>query len=108
MPVQFYNLGFNLSQAQNAQQSQNLFYMQERGGNEVAATQVQDQAKQEQNLQTQGAHETQNREVQGDSRGARSHLLRKKKPAIEEKKEEPPAEKIPDPSGRGRVLDIQF
>ncbi len=104
MPVQFYNLGFNLFHADASQQIQNLHQQAARGGNEVAQFQAQDKAKEQQHLQVQTTEETENQEIQGDSRGAHSHTLTSEEE--EEKKEETPPEPPPDPTGKGTQLDV--
>jgi hypothetical protein len=103
MPVQFYNLGFNIYHAENAQILQNYYYTQLAAGSDVTASQVRDQAKMEQNLQVQDTNEIQNREISGESRGSHSFFLEEREQEEEEKKALIP----PDPSGKGQFLDIE-
>lgn len=106
MTVQFYNLGFTLYHAENAQQAQNLFHAQERGGNEIAAARTQEVAKEEQNTLTQQTNEVESRETSPDNTGAHSHsMLKREEEEDEEKKKD---ESLPDPSGRGQSLDVKM
>ena len=105
MPVQFYNLGFHLAQADASQQLQTLHQQAARAGGEVVQGQDKDKAKEEAGQAVQDTKETENKEISGDSRGAHSHTLTKEE---KEKKKEPTSDTSPeDPDGRGRVLDFE-
>lgn len=106
MPIEFYNLGFNLYQAENAQAVQNLFHMQARGGNEIAAAQTQDTA-QEHKETVETATDITNTGIEGEGRGAHSYQLKKEEEEQPEK-EKPDEKKPTDPTGRGQVVDLQF
>ena len=106
MPVQFYNLGFHVFQADAAAQAQNITNQAARVGAEVQQSQHQDKGREESVATVQDAKEVENREIQGEGRGAHSHTLssseeEKKK---EDKAKEPPPE---DPSGKGRIVDVE-
>ena len=105
MPVQFYNLGFNLYHAENAQAAQTLFNMQDRGGHEIAAARSRDVGKEEGSTVVQTTNEVKHEEGSPDNTGAHSHTLTKQEKEKEEEKQE--AKSPPDPTGRGQILDMK-
>ncbi len=79
---------------------------QERAMNAVPPGPVPVETGEEVSGQVRSTQETREAAVQGDSRGARSHLVRKEGPP---KRGKPPEdEKPPDPHGRGGSLDLQI
>jgi hypothetical protein len=103
MPVQFYNLGFNVYHAENAQALQNFYYAQLSAGGEVTATKAREQAKMEQNLQIQNTNDIQNKEISGEEKGSHSYFLQERT----SKEEENATPQLPDPLGKGQILDIE-
>ncbi|MHC4607562.1 MAG: hypothetical protein ACYTAF_11645 [Planctomycetota bacterium] len=107
MPVQFYNLGFHLFQADASQQLQNMHEAAARGGNEAAQAKNEDQGRDQSTGSVQDTKETENNEIQGESRGAHAHVLSEEEE--EEKKEEEQKKRPPeDPSGKGRLVDVSI
>ena len=105
MVLESVNLGIHLYQADASAQLQNLFQQAERANAQLIASQGSDQAKAAAAGQVQTTEQTENPNIQGDSRGAHSHTLSQEG---EKKKEEaPPKPKPPeDPTGRGRIVDL--
>lgn len=84
---------------------QNLFYMADRGAYEIAASRSQDLGKEEQNMLVQTTNEVENRAISGEERGAHSHTLAERQTQEEQQEQE---ESPPDPSGKGKLIDITF
>lgn len=104
MGLESVNLGIHLYQADASAQMQNLFQQAERANAQLAAAQGADQAKAASTEQVQTTEQTENPDIQGESRGAHSHTLEKDG---KEKEEPPPKPKTPeDPIGRGRIVDL--
>ena len=104
MPIQFYNLQNHLSHADMSHSMQSLFQNATQAASELAANEVKNQAKRQQNMEVQDSKQSENRIIESDSRGARSFVLTKEQHKEEEKKDEKKAE---DPDGRGKLLDLQ-
>ncbi len=105
MPVQFYSLPWHMFQAERAQTVQNIFNQQAQAQSQVAGVQSQNQAAAAEGAQTQQTKQTEGATIDSDTRGAHSFTTTDdQKPPP--KKEEPP-ERIPDPEGRGSILDVQ-
>ncbi len=105
MPVQFYNLGFHVFQADAAQQAQNLQNQATRATNEVLQVQDRNKGGEESVSTVQDSKEAENREIQGEGRGAHSHTLssEKEKKDEDQQKDSPPE----DPSGKGQIVDVE-
>lgn len=104
MVVQSTNLGIHLYHAEASAQLQSLFQQAERANAQLAASQGADAAKAASTDQVQTTEQTENPDIQGDSRGAHSHTLSQEG---EKKEEAPPKPKPPeDPGGRGRIVDL--
>ncbi len=104
MPVGATNLPSNLAPAEQANLLQAMQQLQERAGVQAAAGASRDLGKQETSEQVQVTRETENPDIQGQGRGARSFQLpgRDEEPAAPPAEEERPA----DPAGRGLRIDI--
>lgn len=104
MPIGSSDLPITQAAADQAQLLRALQQAQERTLNQVGAGGFQERGREEAPSLVQGAEEVGGGTIQGESRGAHSFSLSKRE---EEKKEEVPPEKLPDPEGRGRHLDLQ-
>lgn len=106
MVIEFYNLGFNLYHAENAQSAQSIFNVQERGSNAIATDKTQESGKAEQSGLVQDTKEVENRSVDAEGSGGNAYSSAS---GEEEKEKKEKGEKSPpDPGGRGQLLDLEM
>lgn len=105
MPIQFYNLAWNLYHSENAQAIQNLFQNAQEASNYAATIESMNRAKQDTNEQIRGTTTIENSGIESESKGAHSHELTKEEEEKEKKEKNP---SLPDPYGRGSTLDVKF
>jgi hypothetical protein len=105
MTIEFYNLPMHLYKADNAQQVQNLFVMQERAGMELAQANTQETNRGEKADQVQDTDDADGSTIQDDGGAGGGRAGGDRGRREDERAPEAPAP--PDPEGRGSIFDFR-